>query len=82
MADNEKKRLEEQRGKLGEEGLAEKADRLKEAMDFNEVSIIDFISHFSLFYKRGDMTVVGVDIIVLTRFVYSDIKEWRPWASC
>ncbi|XP_075992092.1 uncharacterized protein C05D11.1-like [Anticarsia gemmatalis] len=36
MAEDEKTRLEEQRAKLGEEGLAEKAKKLQEAMDFNE----------------------------------------------
>ncbi|VVC90313.1 unnamed protein product [Leptidea sinapis] len=36
MADEEKKRLEEQRSLLGESGLAEKAQQLDEAMRFNE----------------------------------------------
>lgn len=36
MAEDEKKRLEAQRAELGEAGLAEKAKRLQEAMDFNE----------------------------------------------
>ncbi|KAJ8726234.1 hypothetical protein PYW07_000932 [Mythimna separata] len=36
MAEDEKKRLEEQRAQLGEAGLAEKAKVLQEAMDFNE----------------------------------------------
>ncbi|KAJ8729556.1 hypothetical protein PYW08_001137 [Mythimna loreyi] len=36
MAEEEKKRLEEQRAQLGEAGLAEKAKVLQEAMDFNE----------------------------------------------
>ncbi|XP_050675436.1 uncharacterized protein C05D11.1-like isoform X2 [Leptidea sinapis] len=36
MADEEKKRIEEQRSLLGESGLAEKAQQLDEAMRFNE----------------------------------------------
>ncbi|XP_047041443.1 uncharacterized protein C05D11.1-like [Helicoverpa zea] len=36
MAEEEKSRIEEQRAQLGETGLAEKAARLQEAMDFNE----------------------------------------------
>ncbi|XP_022125781.2 uncharacterized protein C05D11.1 [Pieris rapae] len=36
MADEEKKRLEEQRAKLGASGLAEKAKALEQAMEFNE----------------------------------------------
>ncbi|XP_045519438.1 uncharacterized protein C05D11.1-like [Pieris brassicae] len=36
MADEEKKRLEEQRAKLGESGLAQKAKALEQAMEFNE----------------------------------------------
>lgn len=37
MAEEEKNRIEEQRKQIGEEGLAQKAARLQEAMDFNEV---------------------------------------------
>ncbi|XP_047509808.1 uncharacterized protein C05D11.1-like [Pieris napi] len=36
MADEEKKRLEEQRATLGESGLAQKAKALQQAMEFNE----------------------------------------------
>ncbi|KAH9645203.1 hypothetical protein HF086_005748 [Spodoptera exigua] len=36
MAEEEKIRIEEQRNQLGEAGLAEKAARLQEAMDYNE----------------------------------------------
>ncbi|KAF9812013.1 hypothetical protein SFRURICE_021370 [Spodoptera frugiperda] len=36
MAEEEKNRIEEQRKQIGEEGLAQKAARLQEAMDFNE----------------------------------------------
>ncbi|XP_022820745.1 uncharacterized protein C05D11.1-like [Spodoptera litura] len=36
MAEEEKNRIEEQRKQLGEDGLAKKAARLQEAMDFNE----------------------------------------------
>ncbi|XP_046961211.1 uncharacterized protein C05D11.1-like [Vanessa cardui] len=36
MAEEEKKRIEEQRAKLGESGLAEKAKQLEDAMEFNE----------------------------------------------
>ncbi|CAK1549762.1 unnamed protein product [Leptosia nina] len=36
MAEEEKKRLEEQRIKLGESGLAQKAKELEQAMEFNE----------------------------------------------
>nr|XP_026487526.1 uncharacterized protein C05D11.1-like [Vanessa tameamea] len=37
MADEEKKRIEEQRAQLGESGLAEKAKQLEDAMEFNEL---------------------------------------------
>lgn len=40
MAEDEKKRLEDQRVKLGEEGLAEMAKQLQDAMDFNEVTFL------------------------------------------
>ncbi|CAH2104836.1 unnamed protein product [Euphydryas editha] len=36
MAEEEKKRIEEQRAQLGEKGLAEKAKQLEEAIEFNE----------------------------------------------
>ncbi|CAH0726563.1 unnamed protein product, partial [Brenthis ino] len=36
MAEEEKKRIEEQRAQLGEKGLAEKAKQLEEAMEFND----------------------------------------------
>ncbi|XP_049872194.1 uncharacterized protein C05D11.1-like isoform X2 [Pectinophora gossypiella] len=36
MAEEEKKRIEEQRAQLGEEGLARKAKELADAMEFNE----------------------------------------------
>ncbi|CAG4968392.1 unnamed protein product [Colias eurytheme] len=36
MAEEEKKRLEEQRAQLGETGLAQKAKELEQAMEFNE----------------------------------------------
>ncbi|KAI5635965.1 peptidase m16 inactive domain-containing protein [Phthorimaea operculella] len=36
MAEDEKKRIEAQRAKLGEKGLAEKAKQLEAAMEFNE----------------------------------------------
>lgn len=37
MAEEEKKRIEDQRARLGEKGLAEKAKELEKAMEFNEV---------------------------------------------
>lgn len=40
MAEDEKKRIDSQREKLGEAGLAEKTKQLKEAMDFNEVCMM------------------------------------------
>lgn len=48
MAEEEKKRIEEQRTQLGEKGLAEKAKQLDEAMEFNEVCFIKniFIQFF------------------------------------
>ncbi|CAG9567343.1 unnamed protein product [Danaus chrysippus] len=36
MAEEEKKRIEEQQARLGESGLAEKAKQLEEAMEFND----------------------------------------------
>ena len=39
MAEEEKKRIEVQRARLGEKGLAEKATELEKAMEFNEVCI-------------------------------------------
>lgn len=42
MAEEEKKRIEEQQARLGENGLAEKAKQLEEAMEFNDVSFYVF----------------------------------------
>lgn len=39
MADKEKQRIKQQREKLGEKGLKEKAEALKEAITQNEVHL-------------------------------------------
>lgn len=39
MAEEEKRRIEDQRALLGEKGLAEKAKQLEDAIQFNEVNM-------------------------------------------
>lgn len=65
MAEEEKSRLEEQRTQLGENGLAEKAKQLQEAMDFNEV----IIQYIRLNWSKESFTWIIIYEVVIYNYI-------------